>query len=86
MIFALSVYGLGKHSDPINRNSFSYITERVDNFLADNQNAIQNKTINFQTEQGLIAIGSGGFLVLDSVNPYKNSDISQRWKEILYSR
>lgn len=64
MIFALSVYGLGKHSDPINRNSFSYITERVDNFLADNQNAIQNKTINFQTEQGLIAIGSGGFFGL----------------------
>lgn len=64
MIFALSIYGLGKHSDPTDRNSFSYITDRVDNFLADNQNAIQNKTINFQTEQGLIAIGSGGFFGL----------------------
>ncbi|MDD5376484.1 MAG: FtsW/RodA/SpoVE family cell cycle protein, partial [Candidatus Gracilibacteria bacterium] len=55
---------LGKHSAPTDRNSFSYITDRVDNFLADNRNAIQNKTINFQTEQGLIAIGSGGFFGL----------------------
>lgn len=59
IVFALSIYGLGKHTTPIDRNSFSYITDRVDNFLADNKNAIQNKTINFQTEQGLIAIGSG---------------------------
>jgi cell division protein FtsW len=64
MIFALSIYWLGKHSNLNDRNSFSYITDRVDNFLADNQNAIQNKTINFQTEQGLIAIGSGGFFGL----------------------
>ena len=64
MIFALSIYGLGKHSTPTDRNSLSYITDRVDNFLADNKNAIRNKTINFQTEQGLIAIGSGGFFGL----------------------
>ena len=64
MIFALSIYGLGKHTTPENRNTLSYITDRVDNFLADNRNAIQNKTINFQTEQGLIAIGSGGFFGL----------------------
>ncbi|EKD29348.1 MAG: hypothetical protein ACD_78C00439G0006 [uncultured bacterium (gcode 4)] len=64
MIFALSIYGLGKHSTTTDRNSLSYITDRVDNFLADNKNAIQNKTINFQTEQGLIAIGSGGFFGL----------------------
>jgi len=64
LIFALSIYGLGKHDTPSDRNSFSYITNRVDNFLADNKNAIQNKTINFQTEQGLIAIGSGGFFGL----------------------
>lgn len=36
----------------------------MDNFLADNKDAIRNKTINFQTEQGLIAIGSGGFFGL----------------------
>lgn len=64
LVFALSIYGLGKHSTPTDRNSFSYITDRVDNFLADNQDAIRNKTINFQTEQGLIAIGSGGFFGL----------------------
>ena len=64
LIFALSIYGLGKHTSPTDRNSFSYITDRVDNFLADNKNAIQNKTINFQTEQGLIAFGSGGFFGL----------------------
>jgi len=64
IIFALSIYGLWKHSTPTDRNSFSYITDRVDNFLADNQDAIRNKTINFQTEQGLIAIGSGGFFGL----------------------
>lgn len=64
LVFALSIYGLGKHSSVTNRNSFSYITDRVDNFLADNKNAIQNKSINFQTEQGLIAIGSGGFFGL----------------------
>lgn len=64
MVFALSIYGLGKHTGTASRNSFSYITDRVDNFLADNKNAIQNKSINFQTEQGLIAIGSGGFFGL----------------------
>ena len=64
LVFALSIYGLWKHSGPTDRNSFSYITDRVDNFLADNKNAIQNKTINFQTEQGLIAIGSGWFFGL----------------------
>lgn len=63
-VFAISIYGLGKHKDDSDRGSLSYITDRVDNFLADNQTAIQNKTINFQTEQGLIAIGSGGFFGL----------------------
>lgn len=59
-LFALTIYGLGKATDG-ERNTLSYITERIDNFLADNQSSISNKTINFQTEQGLIAIGSGGF-------------------------
>jgi hypothetical protein len=30
----------------------------MDNFLADSKEAIDNKTINYQTEQALIAIGS----------------------------
>lgn len=62
-LFALTIYGLGKATDG-ERNTLSYITERIDNFLADNQSSISNKTINFQTEQGLIAIGSGGFFGL----------------------
>ena len=42
-------------------NKLWYVTKRIDNFLADNKTAIANKTINYQTEQGLIAIWSGGF-------------------------
>lgn len=43
------------------KNKFSYISDRIDNFLDDNKEAIKNKTINYQTEQALIAIGSGWF-------------------------
>ncbi len=42
-------------------NKLWYITKRIDNFLADNKTAIANKTINYQTEQGLIAIWSWWF-------------------------
>ena len=63
MIFAYSIYAIGKHTTGA-KNSLSYISDRIDNFLADNKSLIQNKTINFQTEQGLIAIGSGGFFGL----------------------
>jgi len=44
-----------------NTNSLWYITQRIDNFLADNEKSIKNKTINYQTEQALIAIWSWGF-------------------------
>ncbi len=44
-----------------NNNTLGYITQRIDNFLADNEESIKNKTINYQTEQALIAIGSGWF-------------------------
>lgn len=44
-----------------NENTLWYITQRIDNFLADNEDAINNKTINYQTEQALIAIWSGWF-------------------------
>ncbi len=47
-----------------NLNKLWYITQRIDNFLADNEEAINNKTINYQTEQALIAIGSGWFFGL----------------------
>jgi cell division protein FtsW len=63
ILFALSIYSLGKY-DPVtgkNENTLWYITQRIDNFFADNEQAINNKTINYQTEQALIAIGSGWF-------------------------
>ena len=44
-----------------NLNNLWYITQRIDNFLANNKEAIRNKTINYQTEQALIAIWSWGF-------------------------
>jgi len=44
-----------------NLNNLWYITQRIDNFLWDNQEAIRNKTINYQTEQALIAIWSWWF-------------------------
>ncbi|MCH2189002.1 putative lipid II flippase FtsW [Candidatus Gracilibacteria bacterium] len=58
-----SVYSLGEYDKTTgqNLNNLGYITQRIDNFLADNKEAIKNKTINYQTEQALIAIGSGGF-------------------------
>lgn len=44
-----------------NLNTFWYITQRIDTYLDDNEEAIENKTINYQTEQALVAIGSWGF-------------------------
>jgi len=61
--FAVWIY-LAWDYDPVtgkNENTLWYITQRMDNFLADNQDAINNKTINYQTEQALIAIWSGWF-------------------------
>jgi hypothetical protein len=56
IVFATSVYAIGKTSPA---SKVAYISQRVDNFLSDNKTSIQNQTINFQTKQGLIAIGSG---------------------------
>jgi cell division protein FtsW len=63
IFFAFSIYGLGDYDTETgkNKNSLWYITQRIDNFLNNNKQAIENKTINYQTEQALIAIGSGGF-------------------------
>lgn len=62
-ILAVSIYSLWDYDKTTgkNLNSLWYITQRIDNFLSNNREAIQNKTINYQTEQALIAIGSGGF-------------------------
>ncbi|MDA9128908.1 putative lipid II flippase FtsW [Candidatus Gracilibacteria bacterium] len=62
-VLASSIYLAGDYDKETgkNLNTLGYITQRIDNFLADNQEAISNRTINYQTEQALIAIGSGGF-------------------------
>ena len=59
----LTVYSIWDYdkSTGKNLNTLWYITQRIDNFLADNKEAIDNKTINYQTEQALIAIWSGWF-------------------------
>lgn len=44
-----------------NLNTLWYITQRIDNFLDKNEDAIKNKTINHQTKQWLIAIWSWWF-------------------------
>ena len=41
-----------------NLNSLWYITQRIDNFLANKQDAIENNRLHYQTEQALIAIWS----------------------------
>lgn len=63
IVFAFSIYNIWKYdkSHPELKNKVSYITDRIDNFLDDSEDAIKNKTINYQTEQALIAIWSGWF-------------------------
>jgi len=63
VLLAGGVYAIGDYDKQTwkNLNTFWYITQRMDNFLANSKEAIDNKTINYQTEQALIAIGSGGF-------------------------
>lgn len=63
VVLAASIYGIWDYDKETgkNQNSLWYITQRIDNFLNDNREAISNQTINYQTEQALIAIWSGGF-------------------------
>lgn len=63
VFLAVSVYTAWNYDSETwkNLNNLWYITQRIDNFLADNKEAIDDKTINYQTEQALIAIGSWGF-------------------------
>lgn len=63
VILILSVYSAWNYDKKTwkNLNSLWYITQRIDNFLDDNEKAISKKTINYQTEQALIAIWSGWF-------------------------
>lgn len=59
----LSVYSYWDYDTKTwrNLNKWGYITKRIDNFLASNEESIRNKTINYQTKQGLIAIWSWWF-------------------------
>lgn len=62
-LFSLTIYWSWKYDKnfPEERNKFSYITDRIDNFLSDNKKSIEDKTINYQTKQALIAIWSWWF-------------------------
>jgi len=61
MIFTIySIWDYDKKTGK-NLNTLGYITQRIDNFLADNEEAINKKKINYQTEQALIAIWSWWF-------------------------
>lgn len=62
-VLAIWTYTLWKYDKnvPESRNKISYITDRIDNFITDEKELIKNKTINYQTEQWLIAIWSWGF-------------------------
>lgn len=62
LLFVL-VYNFWKYdkNDITTRNKLSYITDRIDNFITDEKEQIKNKTINYQTEQAIIAIWSWGF-------------------------
>lgn len=63
IILSISVYSAWNYDKVTwkNLNKLWYITQRIDNFLADNKQAIKTRTINYQTEQALIAIWSWGF-------------------------
>lgn len=63
MFLIFSVYNLWKRDKaiPETKNKLSYITDRFDNFLQDEKEQIDQKTINYQTEQWLIAIWSWWF-------------------------
>lgn len=63
VILSTSVYLWWKHDKEVrwDENKLSYITDRIDNFMTDSKSAISRKTIHYQSEQALIAIGSGWF-------------------------
>ena len=63
IVLSVSVYSIWNYNKTTwkNLNTLWYITQRIDNFLADNEEAIKNKTINYQTEQALIAVWSWWF-------------------------
>lgn len=63
VFLAVWVYTIGDYDKETgkNLNWFWYVTQRIDSFLANKQDAIENKSLHYQTEQALIAIWSWGF-------------------------
>ena len=63
IVLILSVYSYWSYDKKTweSLNKLWYITKRIDNFLSDNRSSIKNRTINYQTEQWLIAIWSWWF-------------------------
>lgn len=63
LFLALWVYTIGDYDRETgkNLNKLGYITQRIDNFLENKQDAIENNRLHYQTEQALIAIWSGWF-------------------------
>lgn len=67
LVWAASVYGIGKIGWEDSKNKLHYISARIDNFFQDNQTLFSKNTSDgkdYQIKQGLIAIGSGGFFGL----------------------
>jgi cell division protein FtsW len=62
-LLIFSVYSIWEYDKTTgkNLNTLWYVRQRIDNFLAKNEDAIKNQTINDQTKQALIAIWSWGF-------------------------
>lgn len=63
LLFSLSIYNIWKYdkNDSTSRNSFSYVTDRIDMYLANKKDLIEKKQLNYQLEQWFIAIGSWWF-------------------------
>jgi len=63
IIFIITVYNLWSYDkeDPSTRTKLSYVTDRIDNFLANKKDLIESRNVNYQLEQWFIAIWSWWF-------------------------
>lgn len=67
LVGAVWVYSVWKIAEGSGGNSLSYISQRIDNFVRDSKAIIEKSNPDgkdYQTKQGLIAIGSSGFFGL----------------------
>lgn len=63
IIFSISIYNIWKYdkNDLTTKNTFSYVTDRIDTYLANKKDLIEKKELNYQLEQRFITIGSWWF-------------------------